>query len=190
MILISINRSKHFLLSGKFNNLSGNNLHSLYQKYIYMRILIAIIVCFSIVFVTSVCSEKEPATIVSDAELTKPKTEVEQSVEQDNLYTFDLLKKTVYNKESKPNISISPFSVNMCRCMALNVVKGKTHSEIENTLRISGFSFDEINDYCKTLREELLKIDPSTQLKISNSNWYDQNFPVKSNCGEKGKVGI
>ena len=123
---------------------------------------------------------------VSNAESIKLKPEMEQKVKQDNQFAFDLLK-TVYNNESNPNIFISPFSVSMCLSMVLNGANGSTRSEIENTLQISGFSLDKINEYYRILHEELLKIDPTTQLGIANSIWYDKNFPVKSDFQETNK---
>ena len=143
-----------------------------------MRNLIAVIVCFCIVFVASVCSEKGPVTQPNEL-----KAEIEQEAEQDSLFAFDLLE-TTYNNESEPNIFISPFNI------SLSMSNGKICYETGNTLCISGFSFDEVNDYCKTLQKELLKIDPRARLRIGNSIWYDQNFPVKSDFQEISKLPI
>ncbi len=100
-------------------------------------------------------------------------------IKQDNTFAFDLFKE-VYQTNKTENVFISPLSVSMALSMTLNGAKGETLEEIKNALRISNFSVDEINEYCKILREALLKVDPSTEFAIANSIWYREGFPVEN----------
>lgn len=95
---------------------------------------------------------------------------------QDNNFAFDLLKTTI-QAESKPNVFVSPLSVSMALSMALNGAKGETADEMLHALRVSGYTMDQLNDYNQTLREALLRVDPSTELGIVNSVWNKAGFP-------------
>lgn len=100
-------------------------------------------------------------------------------IEQDNTFAFDLFKQ-VYQTDKSSNAFISPLSVSMALSMTLNGAKGDTYEEMVNALRISGFSIDEINEYCQVLKNALLKADTSTEFSIANSIWYRLGFPVEN----------
>ncbi|MBN1158135.1 MAG: serpin family protein, partial [Bacteroidales bacterium] len=55
---------------------------------------------------------------------------------------------------------------------------GETKTAMENTLKKSGFTVDEINDSYKSLIEALVSVDPKVLLEIANSIWYRQDFNV------------
>ncbi|MDR1370285.1 MAG: serpin family protein [Dysgonamonadaceae bacterium] len=125
------------------------------------------------------CSEDVHDPDSPDAQPIELRSELKPRIEQDNTFAWDLFK-TVYENTGKPNVFISPLSVSMALSMTMNGAKGATREEMEAALRISGFSEDEINEYCKTLREALLKVDPLTQINIANSIWYHMGFPVEN----------
>jgi serine protease inhibitor len=104
------------------------------------------------------------------------KSEYRNKTAQDNNFAFDLLKATIA-AESKPNVFISPLSVSMALSMALNGANGTTAEEMIQALRLSGYTMSQVNDYNKTLREALLKVDPMTELNIANSIWNKSGFP-------------
>lgn len=145
-----------------------------------MKTLVSLIV--SAFLLTSIagmftsCTEPEVAAAAGDIPL---KVGMEKKVEQDNDFSFDLLRQTIaYNAES--NVFISPLSMSIALGMVRNGAAGTTLNEIEQALRLSGMSNDEINDYYKIMREGLLAVDPKTKLNIANSIWYRTGFPVKS----------
>ena len=100
-----------------------------------------------------------------------------QQVAADNSFAFDLLK-TVNQSESSNNYFISPLSISQALGMTYNGAAGATKTAIETALRRSGFSADDINAYYKKIAEGLLAADPTTQLKIANSIWTRNDFPV------------
>jgi len=115
-----------------------------------------------------------------DAKSIELRSELLPKIEQDNAFAFDLFKQ-VYQTDKSSNVFISPLSVSMALSMTLNGAKGQTFEEMKNALRISGFSMDEINEYCQTLKNALLKADVSTEFSIANSIWYKQGFSVENN---------
>lgn len=106
------------------------------------------------------------------------KVGMEKKVAQDNDFSFDLLRQTIAHNE-EPNVFISPLSMSIALGMVRNGASGMTRTEIENALKISGLSNDEINEYYKIMRQGLLSVDPKTKLNIANSIWYRTGFPVK-----------
>ncbi|MEN6454998.1 MAG: serpin family protein [Prolixibacteraceae bacterium] len=104
------------------------------------------------------------------------KSEYRDKTVQDNDFAFDLLKATL-RANDKPNVFISPLSVSMALSMTLNGARGETAEEMFRALRLNGYTMDQVNDYNKTLREALLKVDHSTELNIANSIWNKSGFP-------------
>lgn len=120
-------------------------------------------------------NEAQKKAPLPDADPIVLKTQYVEKVKQDNTFAFDLLKTTL-EYESEPNVFISPLSVSMALSMTLNGAKEETFNEMRDALRINGYSLEEINDYNKTMREALLKIDSSTQINIANSIWSKLGF--------------
>ncbi len=128
--------------------------------------------------ISSACSQDDQEN-PGNLEKAKPivlKSEYQEKTAQDNNFALDLLKATI-TAEAKPNVFISPLSVSMALSMALNGANGATAEEMIQALRLSGYTMAQINDYNKTLREALLKVDPSTELNIANSIWNKAGFP-------------
>jgi serpin B len=108
------------------------------------------------------------------------KSGFENKLKQDNAFAFDLFKTICLSSEAKPTIFISPLSVSMALNMTLNGAFNETRDEMEQTLRINGYSSDDINEYSKVLRNALIQVDPSTQISIANSIWYPLGFYVEN----------
>lgn len=128
--------------------------------------------------VTLVACENETT---SKTEVAKPialKASLQKRINQDNAFAFDLLRNTIA-KNTDENITVSPLSVSIALGMALNGANGITQSEMETTLKMSGLTSDEINEYYKVMNNALPVIDPTTKLSIANSIWYRKNFVVK-----------
>ena len=105
---------------------------------------------------------------------------LQSKVVTDNSFAFDLFK-TTYGKTNDPNIFVSPLSVNMVLSMTLNGAEKTTLDEMKEALRAKSYSNSDINEYNKSLRESLLKVDKSTEISIANSIWYHNKFSVKNN---------
>lgn len=142
------------------------------------------IVLMALLFVCCfACSDSESGHApkqLPEAEPIQLRSEFVSKVQQDNTFTFDLLRHTVKADEGeKANTFISPLSVSMALGMALNGAEGETASEMLDAMRIQGYTLEEINEYYKFMRETLLSVDESTRLKIANSVWYRTGFPIE-----------
>lgn len=136
----------------------------------------AILVLFFLI--PAACSEddREDPAQLAEAKPIVLKSEYLNKTSQDNNFAFDLLKTTI-NNDQEPNVFISPLSVSMALSMVLNGAKGETAAEMFQALRVSDYTMEQVNDYNKTLRDALLKVDPSTELGIANSIWNKSGFP-------------
>jgi serine protease inhibitor len=101
-------------------------------------------------------------------------------VGQDNEFALDLFRKVI-NFSKETNVFISPLSVSIALGMTWNGAAGETKSEMENALKMSGMSVEEINEYYRILQTTLPTIDPTTKLTLANSLWYRSGFQVKPN---------
>ncbi len=146
---------------------------------------------FVFTFLLASCTpDEDPFTPVPKDEKTFQLNEsLQPKIKQDNTFAVDLFKEIYKNakKDNKENVFISPLSISMALSMTLNGADGQTREDMEAALRISGFSADQINDYCKTLREGLISIDPQTEVAIANSIWYRNGFPVEKTFLELNK---
>ena len=124
-----------------------------------------------------------PGTTVDTTRHITPVVPVElkkaEKVARDNAFTFDLLR-AVRKHSTDANVFISPLSVSMALNMTLNGAAGTTADEMRTALRESGYSTADINTYCQSLREALLKADPKTTIGIANAIWYRQGATVKA----------
>ncbi len=134
-------------------------------------------ICIGIMALMGACT--------SDQETPKPLTEEppitlkkEEKVAKDNAFAFDLMRIT-RKHATETNVFISPLSVSMALNMTLNGAVGTTADEMRTALRETGYAMEDINEYNRTLREALLKVDPSTTIGMANSIWYRQEASVK-----------
>jgi serine protease inhibitor len=125
-------------------------------------------------------SQNEPLTALEDAKPIVLRVGLEKRVTQDNEFAFDLFKKTI-ETSGETNVFVSPLSVSIALGMTWNGANGQTKTEMETTLKMSGLSATDINDYYKIMQTTLPVIDPTTKLSLANSIWYRTGFQVKSN---------
>ncbi len=94
-------------------------------------------------------------------------------------FSLKLLKQLVAQESANKNIVISPLSVSAALGMTLNGAAGLTQDGMKETLSYPGKSVPEINKAYHDLFELLRETDPKVVLKIANSIWYEESFPVK-----------
>jgi len=134
---------------------------------------------FIVILVAGCKNQNEPVIVVTeDAKPINLSAASQKRVAQDNEFAFDLLKKTIEDSK-ETNVFVSPLSVSIALGMVWNGAVGNTKTEIETTLKMSGLSTSEINEYYKIMQTTLPSIDPTTKLNIANSIWYRTGFPVK-----------
>lgn len=137
-------------------------------------------------FVATLLSCKQDNDI-KPAESLKLRAGLEKRIAQDNEFAFDLLRKTIA-EVSDTNVFMSPLSVSMALGMTLNGAVGTTRTEMENALKLSGLSVEDINEYYKAMQTQLPGIDPLTKLSLANSIWYRKDYQVKKAFLETNKT--
>ena len=112
-----------------------------------------------------------------------------EMVNSDQSFAFNFLS-NVYAEEltdEDNSFMISPLSLSMALAMTMNGAEGETKSVMQETLKLKGFTSDEINNYYKKLKEALLATDPSTKLSIANSIWTNHNVQIKDEFIRKNR---
>lgn len=79
---------------------------------------------------------------------------------------------------AEENLFISPLSISIALSMTMNGANGETLSEMLTSLRLDGKSLTDINESYKVLLEVLPNLDEQVVLKLANSIWYQNNYPV------------
>lgn len=82
--------------------------------------------------------------------------------------------------EPGANVFISPLSASMALGMTANGAAGETLEQMRAALRLTEATESEINNGYRDLRELLLGLDRSTELRIGNSVWYRAGIPLES----------
>ena len=88
---------------------------------------------------------------------------------------YDQLRK----QPTSQNTFVSPASVMMALAMTYNGADGETRQSMARALEIDGMSLEETNRAFADLKSALSPTDPKIQLKIANSLWIRNGFPVK-----------
>jgi len=81
-------------------------------------------------------------------------------------------------KQRTGNTFVSPASVMLALAMTYNGAGGTTRQAIARTLEIEGMSLDDVNRAFADLKSALTPADPKVQLKIANSLWARNGFPL------------
>ncbi len=79
------------------------------------------------------------------------------------------------------NVVMSPLSVSMCLSLAANGASDQTMSEILSAMHYEGDNADalaNLNSVNSTLMEVLPKTDPTSTVKLANSVWLADGYPV------------
>lgn len=95
-----------------------------------------------------------------------------------NRFGFDFFQ-TVVDSNPDSNVFLSPASAAMALSMLYNGADGVTQGEMEQVLRLQGWSLDEINRMNVTLREALVSADTAVTLSIANSMWLKPGFKFR-----------
>ena len=100
-------------------------------------------------------------------------------LEKDNSFGLELFEKVMQDAETGENVMVSPLSVALALGMTYNGSAGTTREAMESTLKLQGFTEDEINDGYKSIIDQLLDLDPKVIMEIANSIWYREGFSVE-----------
>ena len=97
-------------------------------------------------------------------------------VEADNAFGLDLFKEI--STIETGNFNISPLSVSLALAMTYNGAEGETKAAMEEALRLSELTTDEINQSYQSLVKALLEADPKVTMEIAQSIWYQLGYNV------------
>jgi serpin B len=133
---------------------------------------------------------ENPETTVSeptDIELTAEDEAIMASDGQD--FALKFFATVCDNEEEEENIFLSPFGLSMALGILRNGAEGDTKREIQEVLGMKDFSDQQVNAYYKKMKDLLITVDPTLQLAIANSIWYNKNlFTIKSDFSDLSKT--
>ncbi|MFH1845524.1 MAG: serpin family protein [bacterium] len=104
-------------------------------------------------------------------------TDEKDLVASGNAFGHSLFK-AIATSQPDSNLFISPLSVSMALGMALNGAAGATYQEMQSTLELHGLTQEQINSAFHDLIELLIRLDPEVVVKIANSIWIREHYPV------------
>jgi serpin B len=96
-----------------------------------------------------------------------------------NGFAFDLLRQ-VSRARPDDNVFLSPLSASMALGMTMNGARGSTFDAMRSTLGFAGLAQPEINASYRSLLDLLRGLDPSVQVLVANSIWYQADFPFRT----------
>lgn len=122
------------------------------------------------------CNDNDGPKPLPNAEKIVLKGEYKAKTTAIRSFAIDLFKEVAAESQGT-NQLISPYSINTALNMLWNGAAGETAEQLQATLGNASYTREEINDYSETLTSALLKVDPTTNLKIANSIWADITTP-------------
>ena len=113
-------------------------------------------------------------------------TEEEQILNsRQNQAGIDLL--CLHASDEEENTIISPLSINIASAMLANGAKNATQEQILNAIGAEGYSIDFLNDYNSKLMKTLPHLDQTTDMRIANGIWLDDDIRPVENFVEVNK---
>ena len=109
-------------------------------------------------------------------------------IDSDNLFGFEVFQKVNAEAEPGQNICVSPLSISLALAMTYNGAAGDTQIAMEEALRLTGFSRDEINELYRDLELSLISDDPKVEVEIANSIWYRNEYDILDDFIERNEV--
>lgn len=105
-------------------------------------------------------------------------TQEKKLIEADRPFSYELFRKIAKQDFSK-NVFISPLSISMALGMTLNGAADSTQIAMKNALHLQGMDQESINKSYASLIELLQSADSKVDMKLANSIWFRQGFPVQ-----------
>lgn len=116
-------------------------------------------------------TEPDPSDTPKITELPRQLSTSEQEViRASNRFAFDLAAEITVPDSS---FFLSPLSASMALGMTMNGAAGETYEQMRATLGFGSLPRDEINASYASLMELLLGLDPTVEVALGNSIWYD-----------------
>ena len=107
-------------------------------------------------------------------------------IDASNSFSFALWSK-VSGAQPDKNVFISPLSASFSLGMTLNGAANQTFDQMRTALAVDGVAQQDINAGYKSLIALLTSLDPSVTMRIANSIWYRQSFPVNQSFSDAAR---
>ena len=162
-----------------------SHLYYITQKFTYMNptIKLTALLVSSALFFTG-CNKSDNE--IDGTNLPKPieiqlRSTESEILKTDRQFAFEFFA-NVFNEEAldeDKSFMVSPFSLSMALAMTWNGAAAETKTAMQQTLKMGGYSDNDVNGYYKKVKEALLKTDPSTKLSIANSIFTNKFVTIK-----------
>ena len=107
---------------------------------------------------------------------------------QQNEFSLNLLKQVNANEKNSENVFLSPLGVAFVCGMMTNGAEGNTLDQILATIGAEGYSVNDLNEYYKNILENLPYLDKTTDMKISDAIWVDDQCHAKKDFIDANKT--
>ena len=115
-------------------------------------------------------------------------TKTKALINSDNDFGFELLKKVISETDPAENLCVSPLSVSLALAMTYNGAAGDTQIAMEETLKLAGFTREEINELYRDLVLAMISDDPKVKMEIANSIWYRNEYTILDDFIQRNEV--
>lgn len=102
-----------------------------------------------------------------------------QLLDKSNDFSFKFL--NAVNDTASTDYVVSPLSMQFLLGMILNGAKGETETEICNVLGYGAGEVDAVNEFCKSMLDQLPGLDKKTKLSIANAIFVDAGYSLNNN---------
>lgn len=128
-------------------------------------------------------NEFDPKNLPNPIEIKFKTASQTEILKTDQQFAFEFFSNVFHEEAADEDKSfmVSPFSLSMALAMTWNGAAGETKTAMQKTLKMENLNDKEVNDYYKTLKEALLKTDPSTKLSVANSIFTNKDVAIKPN---------
>lgn len=143
---------------------------------------IGIITAAVLLFVCFSCEKVDSPELVDDGPEGNPYKSLNLSTKsaeysrQGNTFAFEFIDRI--NTAEKKDYIISPLSMQFLLGMLLDGAQGQTADEICKVLGYGAGETDAVNEYCKSMLEQLPALDKRTKVSIANAIFVNNQYPI------------
>lgn len=138
-----------------------------------MKFIVSSLIFFSLAMVPQGCREDDE---MKEINLTEKAASL---VKENNRFGLEMYRQIYAWEEDAQNMMVSPLSVALALAMTYNGAESATREAMEKTLRLYGFTREEINQSYHSLVEAMLSLDKKVILEIANAIYYRKGFSVE-----------
>ncbi len=138
-----------------------------------------ILTILAVVIFSTIWSCQQEKVIDDENKIINMDEKSAQLIEADNTFGLEIFQK-IRSSSDRENIMISPLSISVAFAMAYNGANSDTKTEMENAMKLSGLTAEQINNSYKMLINGLQSLDKDVVFEIANSIFYANGFSVKS----------